>query len=175
MIQQAESYEEKIDSQLISLIQGSDLEKLSLKELQEQALLRNLKTSGFDNRKQVQKKRKAEIFEDIKKFDQKFPNFTASVKKRKRKKRKRKKFEESKEAQQLLSNWMQNICKRAENYTQEANTCIVETFNSVIAKYAPKRVYFKTSYPLRANLAALCWNEGSQVKEEILFKLEHKQ
>jgi hypothetical protein len=57
-------------------------------------------------------------------------------------------------------------------YLYSSSTSLNESFNSYIAHWAPKLLFFKKSYPARVYMAALDWNENNPDKFRI--RLERK-
>ncbi|KAJ5076720.1 hypothetical protein M0811_00037 [Anaeramoeba ignava] len=66
--------------------------------------------------------------------------------------------------------------EEAEKYVGAMDTSVVESFNSVILKYASKRESFQRSFPSRIQLATLHWNENVETgKHLFLGKEEAKE
>lgn len=57
-------------------------------------------------------------------------------------------------------------------FTKDIATSLCESFHSYLAFWAPKGIYFSSSYACRVAMAQLCWNDN---KEFIKKELERKK
>jgi hypothetical protein len=73
-----------------------------------------------------------------------------------------------------LKDWLVKKCSIAKMkfFTRARENYLPETFNSVINKYAPKRIHYAKSHIPRVACAGLDWNES--LGRELLRKVERR-
>ncbi|GAQ82597.1 hypothetical protein KFL_001170010, partial [Klebsormidium nitens] len=71
-------------------------------------------------------------------------------------------YEKGGETHLAVKQWLQKKCTPAKMkfYTRARENYLSETFNSLINKYATKRIHYSKSHLARVACAALDWNEG---------------
>lgn len=78
------------------------------------------------------------------------------------------------ETHKAVKEWLTKKCTPAKMkfYTRARENYLSETFNSLINKYASKRIHYSKSHCARVACAGLDWNEGRD--REVLIKKQRK-